>query len=208
VFISGSFISDPSTNIFLDDMTVAADGLLQGGTGDRFEFQKSFFNDSTNSLFDIDQSTVAFTGGGIHTNDVTSRDNGPAAPGDYAGAYGALQLGSPSDVIEFMSGGGSLPNALYVWDLILPSFDTNYVANLHSTFNIYYAGTNWSLNNSYLNDQTYVLLGGGLLLPAVPEPSSLALLLIGGAVLMCYRFRSLRRPCLCAGRRRFTHRRA
>ena len=186
VFINGSFISDPSTNIFHNDVTIAPNGLMQGGTGDRFEFQKSLFNDSTNSLFDIDQSTVAFTGDVVHTNAVTSHDYGAgSAPGDFAGAYGALQLGSPSDVIEFMSGGGSLPNALYVWDLILPNFDTNYVSNLHSAFNIYYVGTNWSSNNSYLNDQTYALLGGGFLLPAVPEPS--ALLLVGISLLLVLR---------------------
>jgi hypothetical protein len=80
---------------------------------------------------------------------------------------------------------------LYTWLVELPNNDTNYVANLHSPFNIYYVTSNAAPQNAYLRDMTYALDGGGFLLPAVPEPSALALLLAAGAVLA--RFLDFRR---------------
>lgn len=54
-----------------------------------------------------------------------------------------------------------------------------------SSIHIYYARSDMEANNSYLLDQTYLLAGGGLLLPAIPEPASLSLLIFAamGAML-------------------------
>jgi hypothetical protein len=90
----------------------------------------------------------------------------------------------------FTSGDGSVSNALYVNWLDLGT--TNLVANLHapSSINIYYFTGN--PNNAYLNNAVYQLTDcdgvtlGGLLMPAVPEPS-VAMLLALAACAMLWR---------------------
>ncbi len=97
-------------------------------------------------------------------------------------------MATAGDEIYFTSGVTPVTsNALYVWQVELPSSDTNYLANLHSPFNIYYATSNAVPQNAYLMDLTYPLAGGGFLLPAVPEPS--ALLLAGFGILLFARWR-------------------
>jgi hypothetical protein len=179
---SGRYISDPSTNTFLSNMTVTASGTLEGGVGDVFDFKKNLFINSTNkNQFDVSMSIVKFSGGGNHTNAVTGGDFGtngfPVA--DFM--YGRLSLASTTDQVFFASGGfsnGSASNALYLRELELPGNNTNFVANLHSSFNIYYLLSSEDPFNTYLNDQTYSLSGGGLLTPFIPEPSSLTLLAV------------------------------
>jgi hypothetical protein len=189
--VSGRYISDPSTNIFSSNVTVTASGTLEGGTGDLFDFKKSLFIQSTNnSSFNLRSSTVLFSGGGNHTNSITGLDRGTNTfLGDFA--YGKLSITNTSDHIYFTSGGGSEPtNALYVWSMDLLGF-TNNVANLHAPtgINIYYVLSEHNSFNTYLMDKTYTLDGGGLLLPAVPEPSALILGWIGTIALLRFRWR-------------------
>lgn len=198
---NGSWIIDPSTNTFLGDFTVTEGGTMQGDPGDLFDFKKSFFIHSTNHTgFDLASSWITFSGGGAHTNAVTGGDFGTNAL--YAGGnfgYGRLTLASPADHLYFLSGGytnGAATNhALYVSELALydgaSALDANLVTNLHSSFNIYYLLSEHSSFNSYLNDQTYALVGGGFLMPVVPEPSALSLA-VAGAVLWMLRTRRTR----------------
>lgn len=190
VFISGRYVSDPSTNTFLADATIDPDGSLAGGVGDLFEFKRNLLIHSTNSgAFELHLSAVSFSGGVEHTNEITGADlGGTGAAHDAAFAwgtnfaYGELHLGSTADQVCFACGTTPLAasNALYVgWLDLLGS--TNFVANLHSptNINIYYAAD--ETRNSYLGAATFQLLDcngqpGGLLMPVIPEPSVLALL--------------------------------
>ena len=196
VVVVGKYTSDPSTNIFLTDATVESSGVMQGGSGDRFEFKQGFFIQSTNHLnFKLDDSSVAFTGGVLHTNTITGADLGGSNTAHDAAfgygtnfAYGELRLGSTNDIICFLTGNSAPSNALYVgWLDLLGS--TNYVANLiaPTTINVYYAADD--TRNAYLGGLTYQLenhLGGtgGLLLPVIPEPSILMLLALAVCAMM------------------------
>ena len=196
VVLSGSYLSDPSTNTFLADLTVTESGSLAGGVGDLFDFKKSLLVQSTNNMvFDLSLSTVSFSGGGNHTNAVTGGDFGSNSFPSANFAYGELKLETSADQVYFISGGftngmaGS--NALYVSLLSLPDEDTNFVADLHSPFNIYYLLSEHQPGNAYLNDLTYSLDGGGLLLPVIPEPSTLALVFAAlGALFVRRTFRA------------------
>jgi len=183
---TSSYNSDPSTNTFGGDVTVGISATMSGGAGDLFDFQKSFYIHATNRIgFNLANSGVAFTTGGLHTNAITGRDLGSNAVAWEAAynyetnfAYGELHLGSGLDQICFETGDSALSNALYIGWLDLSS--TGLVANLiaPSSINLYYDGTD--TRNAYLGGLTYQLnnhLGGagGLLLPVVPEPSALVL---------------------------------
>lgn len=200
IVIAGQYVSDPSTNTFIDDATLTLSGTLAGGAGDLFDFKKSLLIHSTNNAgFGLASSTVLFSGGvngGAtvnHTNAITGGDFGTNKFPSANFSYGKLSLGSTNDDVYFTSGGftnglaGS--NALYVLQLDLFS-DTNFVANLHSPFNIYYMSLVNEPFNNYLNDQTYLLDGGGFLMPVVPEPSTA--FLFGMGVILVRRIRAKR----------------
>ena len=200
VLINGKYASDPSTNIFLADVTVSQSGSLAGGAGDLFDFKKSLFINSTNRFgFDLAKSAVEFSGGGIHTNAITGQDFGTNDLGYAANfAYGELHLGSTNDQICFTC--GNIPaiasNGLYVgWLDLLGS--TNFVANLHATntIHIYYDQTD--TRNAYLGGLSYSLTdcdlvsAGGMLMPVIPEPTALAWF---GAVFLLFLRRILTLP--------------
>jgi len=181
---SGRYISDPSTNTFVDDLTVTASGTLEGGTGDRFDFKKNLIINSTNTgQFNLVLSGVSFSGGGDHTNAITGLDfDSDPLFGESHGftatnfAYGMLQLGA-SDNLHLIDGDGNAANtnALYIGVLDIGG-TTNNLSLLHTPFNIYYR--NGLTENTYLGGLTYPLDGGGFLIP-VPEPSAAILVLAG-----------------------------
>lgn len=194
VVINGKYISDPSTNIFMADVTVSQSGTLAGGLGDRFEFNKSslFIHSTNNTGFNLALSSVAFTGGGMHTNAITGADLGSNITAFSAAyevqnnfAYGELHLGSVTDQVCFTCGvipaPGVTNNALYVGWLDLFN-NPSLVTNLHaaSGINIYYNVTD--PRNAYLANTVYPLTdcnfasGGGFLMPIIPEPSTLVFL--------------------------------
>jgi len=178
---SGRYISDPSTNTFADSVTLTASGTLEGGVGDLFDFKKSLTIQSTNNLqFSLHQSDVLFSGGGAHTNAITGADFGSNAffaVNNFG--YGRLAIGSAADTIFFTSGDLAPSNALYAQFVDLLGTNSN-VANLDAPngIHIYYLLSEHEPRNAYLFDQTYTLASGGLLLPAVPEPSALAFALM------------------------------
>lgn len=191
VVTSGRYISDPSTNTFLDALTLASSGTLEGGAGDLFDFKKNLLIHSTNTgLFDLASSTVSFSGSVSHTNEVTGLDLGAVYDGLTSTnfSYGRLVLGT-SDNLYFLDGDSnpSNTNALYIGALDLGGSPAN-VSLLHSSFNIYYDALN--PDNAYLASQTYSI-GGGSLIPiggVIPEPSAFVLAL-GGVLIACLRIR-------------------
>jgi T5SS/PEP-CTERM-associated repeat protein len=204
VTIQGRYVSDPSTNIFLSNVVLTASGSLAGGAGDLFEFRKSLFISNTVNTavaFDLAASTVAFTGGGFHTNAITGKDfgstNGLGLPDGFTAynfEYGRLTVGTTNDRIYFTSGDPSASsNALYLGWLDLAGFTNQFtsVSNMVTSLlfaptnvNIYYEASGLQPNDAFLQDRVYQLgngLGGngGFLLPAVPEPSALTLFAMG-----------------------------
>jgi T5SS/PEP-CTERM-associated repeat protein len=183
-------------------LTIGTGGGLTAEAGSTVDLTGNLtINDANNYdvSFDLSGATVTFTGGGNHTNAVTGKDLGNDGLVGYADgftafnySYGTLKLGSTTDHIYFISGDGASSNALYVLNLELPGNDTNWVANLHApaSINIYY-GISPALSpaNAYLNNLVYNLPGGGLLLPAIPEPSSAMLLLAAGLAVAARRRR-------------------
>jgi len=186
------------------NLTIGTGGGLTGAAGDVVEITQNFTinrNVNTGGEFDLASSAVLFSGNTGHTNAITGDDFGNNGTVGYDGgftaenfAYGKLSLGSASDTICFQCGETPVAasNALYVTWLDLLG-NANLVTNLHSssTINIYYMLG--EPNNAYLNNAVYQLTDcnggvGGLLMPAVPEPSVMALLGLG-ASLLCRRAR-------------------
>jgi len=205
VFVHGAYVSDPSTNTFLADVTVGQSGTLAGGAGDLFDFKKSLFTSSTNHLgFNLADSAVRFSGGGMHTNAITGQDLGSNSFA-YAVAYelqtnfayGELRLESAADQVCFAC--GNIPvipsNALYIGWLDLLD-DASLVTNLHAPagINLYYDLAD--SRNAYLGGISYaltdcdLLTSGGLLMPIIPEPSALGLVALAAFALLMRRARS------------------
>lgn len=196
----GGYLSDSSTNLFLDNVTIGRAGYFAGG-GDWFEMRKNLLIQSTNQTsFHLGNSTVSFSGGGLHTNTITGRDVG--TNGIYGGnfEYGTLRLATTNDPLCL--GCGAVPaapsNALYVsWlDLTALTNDVPNISNLVASvlhapanINVYYLVLD--PRNDYLGGLSYPLTdcagnaGGGFLRPAIPEPSPLTLTIgvIGGWIL-------------------------
>ncbi len=185
VIIANAYLSDPSTNIFTTNVTIASTGYLQGGAGDLFQFERNLTLQSTASnLFNLSASTVLFTNlGGAHILDLTGSsalDRGTNGIVQLANvtndfALGTLMIAEAGDTLRVT---GDVANALYVGALNLGSLaNTN---NLITDVNVYYDNT--LVANAYLGSATYDLQGAGMLIPfGVPEPASMMILLFGTA---------------------------
>lgn len=205
--IHGSYVSDPSTNTFLADVTLSETGTLAGGADDLFDFKKSLLIGNTNNTlgtFDLSQSSVSFSGGGRHTNAIAGVDFGNDGTNGFPDgftsvnfSYGRLTLGSTNDNVFFTSGTGAASNALYITWLDLAGFTNQYssvnamITNLlfaSPNVNVYYGSSIFESGNAYLFDQVYQLQDGagglgGFLMPAIPEPSTLMLLVVAGGLI-------------------------
>jgi T5SS/PEP-CTERM-associated repeat protein len=184
-------------------LTNGVGGAIKGGAGDVVEVTREFRierSSNPSAEFDLASSEVTFTGGIGHTNAITGKDFGHSATLGFADgftainfSYGKLSLGSSSDTVCFESGDGSVSNAMYINWLDLGG-NVSLVANLHAetNINLYYFNSN--PNNAYLGNNVYQLTDcdggvGGLLMPAVPEPSALVLLSMAGVALLWRRRR-------------------
>jgi len=175
-------------------LTNGVGGAIRGGAGDVVEITGSFTiqrSVNTSAEFDLASSEVAFTGGS-HTFGITGKDFGHNGTNGFADGFtavnfslGELSLGSAADTISFTSGDGASSNALYVLHLDLLG-TTNNVANLDapSNINIYYGISSLAPANAYLGDRVYQLASGGLLMPAIPEPSTMILLALAACAMM------------------------
>jgi hypothetical protein len=190
VVVRGSYISDPSTNTFQQNVTVSTNGSLVGGVGDLFDFKKNLIINSTNTAqFNLASSIVSFSGGVSQTNAVTGFDVGAVLAGFTATnfAYGTLTLTNSSTLV-LESGGGSYTKALYLGFLDLNG-NSNLVSDISSAFNVYYLGSEYESDNAYLGNRTFTLSGGGYLIPivSIPEPSIWSLLVLGGCAVFLRR---------------------
>ncbi len=177
VFISGGYLSDPSTNVFTTNVTVTSSGYLQAASGDVYQFERDLTLQSTQSnLFNLSGAIILFTNfGGAHLLDLTGSSaldrgtNGITTLNDVTNnfAIGTLQLFGAGDTLRVT---GAVVNALYVGTLDLGALaNTN---NLFTDVNLYYDANLPA--NAYLARSTYDLPGNGMLIPyGVPEPGSL-----------------------------------
>lgn len=197
VVLSGTYVSDPSTNVFASTLTVAPSGSLLGSNGDLFVFMQDFINESTNQAqFSLSAAAVLFTNSANHLLSVSNSGSLNIGQGytNFAQvasnfAIGQLSIAS-GDRVTLSGTRGSLTNALYVGWLDLQGVDTNSYASLTNgifgalnlpDINLYY--DKYDPNNAYLGGAAYDLWGGnGVLLP-IPEPA-VAVVLGGGLALL------------------------
>lgn len=212
VVLGGAYLSDPSTNTFVSNLTVTASGALSGSNGDLFVFHQNFINQSTNrAQFDLAHAAVLFTNAANHLLSVSNSGalnlgQGFTSFAQVATNFAIGQLSvAGGNRLTIAGNRDALTNALYVgWLDLQGSFDTNsYAAVTNAIFqainlpniNLYYDTydpRNGWLNANLINDSAngYQLWGptGGMLLP-IPEPSVVALALTAGAVLIAWRAR-------------------
>jgi hypothetical protein len=179
---NGRYESDPSTNIFNDDLIVGSAGYIVGGSGDEFVMNADFINNSTRAAdWDTSLSTLLFddgvTGATNHTFALAGADLGNSGYDDNF-AWGALVIGG-DDTLTLTDGTDTVGAALYVTTILGLDLGVHGITNLFAGegITIYYLAS--ALENKYLNGQTYTLAGGGSLMAAVPIPGS-AMLLISG----------------------------
>ncbi|MGO8668723.1 MAG: beta strand repeat-containing protein [Desulfobaccales bacterium] len=169
---NGAYNGDPSTNTF-NNLTVASTGFLTGVSGDVFQINGNFTNNSTQTgSWNTSAAMLKFAGGGTHTFTL-------AAGGSPLNSWGTLDLAS------FVTGenlalAGPSGAALYVgvFSDLLSAISGGAVTNVTGNgFNIFYDPT--LAGNAYLMDLTYNLGNGGFLEPLsspVPIPPSAMLL--------------------------------
>ncbi|SDW84202.1 PEP-CTERM sorting domain-containing protein [Nitrosomonas oligotropha] len=177
---NGSYISDPSINNFTN-LIIGTSGYLVGGTGDEWHITGSFENHSLqNTLWNTANAGLFFDGGGLKSLYLAGIDEG-ASPFGFTNnfAFGSLFLAQGAE-LNILDGNATPGAAMYVEQLNLAG-GVSQLSSIHSDYNIYY---NPALaGNAYLLGKTYALDGGGLLMAAVPEPETYAMLLAGLSVL-------------------------
>lgn len=171
----GAYISDPSTNRFVD-LLIGADGYLVGGAGDRWVVSGQFDNGSAQgTAWSTASSDLVLSGAGPQVIHLAGADLGPSAQGWMDNfAWGSLQLAAGTS-IHLLDGNAAPGAALYVGLLDLAG-GVDQLGEIMSDFNIYYDPTLGA--NAYLGGATYGLGGIGQLRPlaAVPAPASFAML--------------------------------
>lgn len=177
---NGSYISDPSINNFTN-LIIGTSGYLVGGTGDEWHITGSFENHSLqNTLWNTANAGLFFDGSGLKSLYLAGIDEG-ASPFGFTNnfAFGSLFLAQGAE-LNILDGNATPGAAMYVEQLNLAG-GVSQLSSIHSDYNIYY---NPALaGNAYLLGKTYALDGGGLLMAAVPEPETYAMLLAGLSVL-------------------------
>jgi T5SS/PEP-CTERM-associated repeat protein len=211
VVIGGTYVSDPSTNVFTTNVTVSASGALVGSNGDLFVFQKDLYMFSTNHTgFNMWQAATLFTNGPSHflsiSNSGAFKLGGGTNLAEFATNFAIGELGiALGDKLTLAGNKDTLTNALYVgwlniYGLGSGSLLTNDYLAVSNTLvtvlsldvNLYYdrfdSRNDWL--TTYLPDLGYDLWGpnAGLLLP-IPEPSALLAVGAGLAVLAFLRRR-------------------
>ena len=162
----GAFISDPSDNYFTNIINT---GYFVGGVGDSFFVSGDFFNNSTQgALWDTVDAYLGFNGAGAHEFNLADWLD----PESYA--WGTMELMDGGGLT--LTGGASA--SLWVGDLILSAGS---ILDLGG-YDLYYTGT--------FTDYGGTIIGGDIT-SAVPEPSTVLLLMIGMAGLIAFSRRSV-----------------
>jgi autotransporter-associated beta strand protein len=192
VLVSGSYVSDPSTNVFSGNLAVAGTGFVSAAAGDLYVFNRDFLLQSSNgAAFNMSQARLMFT------------NDGSGADSHVLNLTGGLALDLGKDFTNFLdqalvtnfslgefavapgnnvqlagARGAGFSNALYVGWLDLGGSTNNLASALTLDVNMYY--DRYDARNAYLGGLTYDLwgAGGGLLIP-IPEPATSALVLLG-----------------------------
>ncbi len=206
VVLSGSYYSDPSTNVFISNLAVTASGSLYGSNGDLFVFHRDFLNASTNAgQFNLSMAAVLFTNAANHLLSISNSGalnlgQGFTSFAQVASnfAIGTLSIAS-SNRLTLAGNMDARTNALYVGWLDLQGIDTNSFASVTNALfkslnlpsvNLYYdkydSRNDWL--NTYVPATGYDLWGGGQLLP-IPEPTPLMAVACGIALLAFLRRR-------------------
>jgi len=166
-FINNSvYDSDPSTSVF-KDLTVNSSGYITAGSGDIFSIKNDFINQSAqNVLWDTSDAALSFVSGTDTTHDmhVPGYDYGAVIEGYTDNfAWGTLSLAA-GNTLNLSDAGPLQGGALYVDILNLPG-GTGQISDINTSglINIYYKA--WLPENGYLIGETYMLTGGGKLIP-------------------------------------------
>jgi len=159
----GSFISDPSSNYFVD-LIVGTGGVLTGSTGDLFVVTGNFLNGSLqNTAWNTAYAELEFSSGGTHAMVLAGSDMGASFLGYINNfAWGILRLASGQS-LTLSDGNGTAGGAFYTDALILDGGVSQIASITGNGFNIYYNPGNTA--NAYLGGKTYALAGGGAIIP-------------------------------------------
>ncbi len=164
-FNDGAYISDPATQYFTD-LTIGANGYIQGGKGDKFSLSGDFLNESTqNSLWDTTLADLAFTGGGTHQFSVSGNNH----------AWGSIDITGQS--LKLVDGDNTPGGAFYVGQLLGLDLNGDLITNITGSpgLTMYYDPTlNSDLNGNYNFAEEGALNPG-----TVPLPASAWLFLTG-----------------------------
>jgi hypothetical protein len=181
----GAFVSDPSTNFFVD-LNIGTTGYLTGGLGDRFVISGDFSNASTQSAsWNTTAAELAFSGGSGHLMAMAGKDLGPSFFGYVNNfAWGTMRL-SPGQSLTLSDGNAISGAAIYVDKLILEGGVAQISLITGNGFNIYY--NPFDAANAYLGGASYPLSGGGAIAPvaAAIQVTSIARLPNGHVLLQC-----------------------
>ena len=187
--VTGALSSDPSTLIF-NDLSIDPTGFLSAVSGDLYQVGGNFLNHSTQNIqWDTSGALLDFAGlaGTSHNLLLTGKDRG-AFPVGYVQNFSWDELIIDAGN-ELVLGAGALnAGALYITSILGAVLTGDEVTNIIGNgFNIYYDPGD--VANAYLGGRTFRLLNGGVLAAAVPEVSSIALLLSGLGVVFLFRRR-------------------
>ena len=173
---NGVFVSEPSTQTFLD-LTVGEGGALQAGAGNTFVVNGNFYNRSAQgSVFDTTAAQVTLSGATAHRLAWAGADLGATTAGYHDNfALGLLVL-APGATLSLVDGNGILGGALYVTTLRLDGGLEQISRIMGNGLSIYYDPAD--AGNAYLGGGTYALAGGGVVAP-VPEPRAWVILGLG-----------------------------
>lgn len=187
---AGAWITDPTTNVFLSDYTVANTGSISMDAGDVFIFKSNFVNQSTqNTTYNTSAGKFLFDGVGGYTQHffTAALDLGPG--GIYPGLPGATNIlggqipannfalgtleianGSTLMISDSFTGDG-LRAALYLDTLLINPTALLIISNNVSVYFINSNGWNFASN--------IILMGDAELHQLIPEPSTLLLGVVG-----------------------------
>ena len=161
----GAYVSDPSTNSFMD-LIIGDTGYLVGGNNDIFSIRNNLISTSTQAtLWNTIDAQLEFKSGPDNSHDmyVNGVDLEATAAGfanNFAWGYIRLVAGNSLTLID---GNAQAGGALYAEVFTGAVISGTTVTNITSAINIYYVQT--ALENSYLKGQTYTINGGGRLIP-------------------------------------------
>jgi hypothetical protein len=188
---NGSYVSDPSTQNFVNFVT-GATGTVSSGPGDIFNVSGNVSNTSTQNLsFNMSQAQLTLQGTVNHQFTWAGSNLGASSAG-YSNnfAIGTFELESGGS-LTLTSGDGIYVSTLELDSVLDNSTEAERLAALGQIdttitgngADIYYDPSQAS--NAYLEDGTYALADGGYI-EAAPEPGTWALFAAGFGMLLVF----------------------